>query len=149
VLVPLPDARAADAALRARGIALRPFTKLAGIGDALRITIGRRRELEAVLEAFAELAPGLGLAIRREVASDAARLLDDAFDDLGAPGLEPHPIGRDRVGTVLGSDARDARDAAGNAPVAEQVAAKRPAIGERGAGTGAAARLDAAEEARP
>ena len=84
VLVPVPDARAADLAFRARGIALRPFAGLAGIGDALRITIGRRRELEPVLAAFVRLGPELGIATSGE--AEHARL-PEACDSPGE--LEP------------------------------------------------------------
>src|SRR5439155_16957775 len=61
VLVPVADAAAADAALRARGVAVRPFAGLEGIGDAIRITIGRIRQMEAVLAAIEQLAPELGI----------------------------------------------------------------------------------------
>jgi histidinol-phosphate aminotransferase len=40
VLVPVPDAAATAARLRERGIAVRPFTGLQRVGDALRITVG-------------------------------------------------------------------------------------------------------------
>jgi histidinol-phosphate aminotransferase len=40
VLIPVADAPAAAAAMRAAGVAVRPFVQLAGIGDALRVTIG-------------------------------------------------------------------------------------------------------------
>jgi histidinol-phosphate aminotransferase len=55
VLVPVANAAAADAALRARGVAVRAFERLAGIGDALRITIGPWPMLERCLEALAEV----------------------------------------------------------------------------------------------
>ncbi len=56
VLVPMRDAALAAATLRAQGIAVRPFHALTGIGDALRITIGRRRDLDQVRDALAPLA---------------------------------------------------------------------------------------------
>ncbi len=40
VLVPMPDAVSVDRAMRERGIAVRPFTDLPRIGDALRISVG-------------------------------------------------------------------------------------------------------------
>ncbi len=40
VLVPVPDAAGADRRMRERGVAVRPFTGLPRIGDALRISIG-------------------------------------------------------------------------------------------------------------
>lgn len=40
VLVPVPDAVALAARLRDRGVGVRPFTALPGIGDALRISVG-------------------------------------------------------------------------------------------------------------
>ncbi len=55
VLLPVPDAAHTAAQLRAHGIAVRPFHALTGIGDALRITIGRRRDLDRVRDALAEL----------------------------------------------------------------------------------------------
>ena len=67
VLLPVPDAAHAAASLRAHGIAVRPFHALTGIGDALRITIGRRRDLDRVRHALAELAsqraPAAGITV--------------------------------------------------------------------------------------
>ncbi len=40
VLVPVPDAAGADRRMRERGVAVRPFTNLPRIGDALRISVG-------------------------------------------------------------------------------------------------------------
>ena len=40
VLVPIADAAAVGARMRALGVAVRPFPALAGIGDALRISVG-------------------------------------------------------------------------------------------------------------
>lgn len=57
VLLPVPDARRTAEQLRARGITVRVFTRLTGIGDALRITVGppeaMRRVADALLEALA------------------------------------------------------------------------------------------------
>jgi len=53
VLVPVADAAALDAALRARGVAVRVFRALPGVGDALRITIAPWDVLERVLETLA------------------------------------------------------------------------------------------------
>lgn len=52
VLVPVADAGAAAAALRARGIAVRAFAALPGVGDALRITVAPWPLLERVLAAL-------------------------------------------------------------------------------------------------
>lgn len=52
VLVPVADAVAADGALRARGIVVRAFTALHGVGDALRITVAPWPVLEPVLAAL-------------------------------------------------------------------------------------------------
>jgi histidinol-phosphate aminotransferase len=49
VLLPVGDAAQAARALAARGIAVRPFSRLSGIGDALRISIGPWPVLERVL----------------------------------------------------------------------------------------------------
>lgn len=49
VLVPVADARAANRALRAKGIAVRAFESLPGIGDALRITVAPWSVLETVV----------------------------------------------------------------------------------------------------
>jgi len=42
-------------ALRERGIAVRPFPALPGLGDAIRVTIGPRREMDAFLLAVDEM----------------------------------------------------------------------------------------------
>jgi histidinol-phosphate aminotransferase len=49
VLVPVPDALAADTRLRELGIAVRPFVGLPKIGDALRISVGPWEMLEECL----------------------------------------------------------------------------------------------------
>jgi histidinol-phosphate aminotransferase len=54
VLVPVRDAEAAMVGLRQRGILVRHFTGLAGIGDALRITIASAAVMERVLVALQE-----------------------------------------------------------------------------------------------
>jgi len=55
VLVPVPNAVAIDQALRERGIAVRPFTALRGVGDALRISVGPWVEVEECLSALEEV----------------------------------------------------------------------------------------------
>lgn len=57
LLVPLGprSAGAVSAALRARGIAVRAFPELPGIGDAVRITIGPAAEMERLLAALDEV----------------------------------------------------------------------------------------------
>jgi len=57
LLVKFPDARAADAFLRARGIIVRAVASY-GLPDYLRITIGREDEVRAVAEALKELVGG-------------------------------------------------------------------------------------------
>ena len=53
VLIPVDDAVAWGAALRARDIRVRHFESLPGIGDALRITIGTWDDMQRVLMAMA------------------------------------------------------------------------------------------------
>jgi histidinol dehydrogenase len=55
VLVPVSGADDKARALRDRGIAVRPFTALVGIGDALRISIGPWDVMEPLLERLAEV----------------------------------------------------------------------------------------------
>jgi histidinol-phosphate/aromatic aminotransferase/cobyric acid decarboxylase-like protein len=55
VLLPVRDARASAAALAARGVRVRPFPALEGIGDALRVTVAPWPVLESTLDAFAEV----------------------------------------------------------------------------------------------
>lgn len=58
ILVPLPDGRRAVPTkneLRERGVAIRPFSNLPGFGDAIRISIGPREEMERFLEALDEV----------------------------------------------------------------------------------------------
>lgn len=50
VLVPVREAAATHVTLRARGILVRAFSQLPGIGDALRITIGSRATMATVRE---------------------------------------------------------------------------------------------------
>lgn len=58
VLVPVPAARDAVRRLRTRGIAVRGFEQLPGIGDALRITAGPQPLMDRVIEAMrAEVSP--------------------------------------------------------------------------------------------
>ena len=56
VLVPVRDAQGASRALRERGILVRHFTALAGIGDALRITVAAAPAMERVLAALRDAA---------------------------------------------------------------------------------------------
>lgn len=61
LLVPVRDAAAAAAALRARGVAVRAFAALPVVGDALRVTVAPWPVLEPVLDALrACAAPGEG-----------------------------------------------------------------------------------------
>lgn len=55
VLVPRPGARAVALGLRERGIAVRAFDALPGIGDALRIGVAPWRQLERALAALKEV----------------------------------------------------------------------------------------------
>lgn len=56
VLVPVGEAAAAHVTLRARGILVRAFAALPGIGDALRITIGSRETMANVREGLQDCA---------------------------------------------------------------------------------------------
>ncbi len=56
VLVPVHDAAGAAAALRARGIAVRAFAALPGVGDALRVTVAPWPALEPVVAALRDCA---------------------------------------------------------------------------------------------
>jgi histidinol-phosphate aminotransferase len=51
VLLPVDDAARVSAALRARGILVRAFPRLPGIGDALRISIGPADVMQVVATA--------------------------------------------------------------------------------------------------
>jgi histidinol-phosphate aminotransferase len=59
LLLPLESHSAASvaAALRERGVAVRPFPALAGIGEAVRVTIGPPEEMARFLDALAEVIP--------------------------------------------------------------------------------------------
>jgi len=52
VLVPVPNAPAVAQAMRAAGVAVRPFGALPGIGDALRISVGPWEMMETCLAAL-------------------------------------------------------------------------------------------------
>ena len=52
VLVPVADAAAVAAHMRAAGVAVRPFPRLRGIGDAVRITVGPSPMMDAALRAL-------------------------------------------------------------------------------------------------
>ncbi len=63
VCVPVPHAVAVGQALRARGVAVRPFEGLPHVGDALRISVGPWEQLQAFLDAFDAVRAGtLGTA---------------------------------------------------------------------------------------
>ena len=64
LLIPVADAAAVAHRLRERGIAVRPYSGLPNIGDALRITIGPWPMMELALEALA-MARSLGGADER------------------------------------------------------------------------------------
>ncbi len=55
VLVPVPDAKGLTRALRERGVAVRPFEGLCGVGDAIRVSVGPWPMLERFLDALAEV----------------------------------------------------------------------------------------------
>jgi len=57
VLLPVGDARSAHRALRERGILVRHFVGLAGIGDALRISLTEWPVMGRVLDALLEVLP--------------------------------------------------------------------------------------------
>jgi histidinol-phosphate aminotransferase len=50
---PVPQCVAVGQALRARGVAVRPFPALAGVGDALRISVGPWEYMQRLLDALA------------------------------------------------------------------------------------------------
>lgn len=52
VLVPMADAAAVGARMRAIGVAVRPFPDLAGVGDAIRISVGPWDAMAACLDAL-------------------------------------------------------------------------------------------------
>jgi len=52
ILVPVPDASLIATSMRQRGIAVRPYPALRGIGDAVRITVAPWETMERVLEAL-------------------------------------------------------------------------------------------------
>lgn len=67
VLVPVPgDAVEIDRAMRQRGVAVRPFTALPGIGEALRISVGPWPVLEECLRVLREVLSGLDRAQAKE-----------------------------------------------------------------------------------
>lgn len=57
VLIPVRDARAAMVALRERGILVRHFAALPGIGDALRVSLADWPVMARVLEALLQVVP--------------------------------------------------------------------------------------------
>jgi histidinol-phosphate aminotransferase len=52
ILVPVTDAAAVAAHTRSAGVAVRPFPRLCGIGDAVRITVGPWPMMDAALQAL-------------------------------------------------------------------------------------------------
>jgi histidinol-phosphate aminotransferase len=56
VLVPVREAKLTTAALRERGVAVRPFTGIPGLGDAVRVSVGRWDYMERFLGALEQLA---------------------------------------------------------------------------------------------
>lgn len=57
VCVPVPGAVAVGQALRARGVAVRPFEALPQVGDALRISVGPWEQMTVLLEALDAVLP--------------------------------------------------------------------------------------------
>ncbi len=58
ILIRLPEGRtasAANVALRARGVAIRPFAELPRLGECIRVTVGPWPMMEAFLEALGEV----------------------------------------------------------------------------------------------
>jgi histidinol-phosphate aminotransferase len=52
VPVPEGEAKSRSDALRTRGVSVRPFPACAGVGDALRVTVGPWALMERFLEAW-------------------------------------------------------------------------------------------------
>jgi histidinol-phosphate aminotransferase len=52
ILVPVPDAARIALVMRQRGVAVRPYLGLRGIGDTLRITIGPSPMMDLALDAL-------------------------------------------------------------------------------------------------
>ncbi|HEX4936116.1 MAG TPA: histidinol-phosphate transaminase [Gemmatimonadaceae bacterium] len=71
ILLPVDDARAAQEALRARGILVRHFVALPGIGDALRISIGDGPVMARVLAAVLEVLPHVARPLATGERTDA------------------------------------------------------------------------------
>jgi histidinol dehydrogenase len=57
VLVPVADAAATATRMRAAGVAVRPFSAMPGIGDAVRITVAPWPMMETALQAFRAAVP--------------------------------------------------------------------------------------------
>jgi histidinol-phosphate/aromatic aminotransferase/cobyric acid decarboxylase-like protein len=57
VLVRVADAAATTAKLRERGVAVRPFPALPGIGEAVRVSVAAWPKMEKFLPAFEEVFP--------------------------------------------------------------------------------------------
>jgi len=58
VLVPVPNAPSVAQAMRALGVAVRPFAALPAVGDALRVSVGPWEMMEACLRALSQAANG-------------------------------------------------------------------------------------------
>ncbi len=57
VLVPVADASAVATHMRTAGVAVRPFSRLCGIGDGVRITVAPWQTMEAALQALRSAVP--------------------------------------------------------------------------------------------
>jgi histidinol-phosphate aminotransferase len=55
VLIPVKDASAVSDDLRERGIAVRSFSNLESIGDAIRVTVGPPTQMRRFIQSFAEV----------------------------------------------------------------------------------------------
>jgi len=83
VLVPIADAAAVGARMRALGVAVRPFAALGGIGDALRISVGPWEMMETCLAALDEAALGSRLsALGRVPDKEQPRITRMNADDI-------------------------------------------------------------------
>ncbi len=73
VLVPVPDAAAAAAALAERGLGIRPFPDQPGLGDTVRITVAPRSVMLAVADALQEVLQVLLPDLLHDVRQDSAQ----------------------------------------------------------------------------
>ena len=74
IMLPVPaPAREVTREMIARGIAVRPFPNVPGVGEALRVTVGPPPVIERFIEAWEEICgPGAGGAGRQAAAAGAA-----------------------------------------------------------------------------